>query len=74
LVTQTVLPSGVIATSAATEPTGIVAITWLVAAEIAETLLLLLFATYTSDPSGVTATPSGPLPTGITGPVGSRRA
>ena len=41
-----------------------VATTAFVAVSITDTVLLLMFATYTRAPSGVTATPMGPSPTG----------
>ena len=46
-------------------PTGMVAITVLVAVEITETVVLFTFETYTLDRSGVTATAKGEFPTGI---------
>ncbi len=71
LLTQTVFPSGVGATSAAVPPTLTVAVTALVARSMTVTSLVLLFAT-NSRPAAV-AIPSGPLPTGIGGPAPRER-
>ncbi len=72
LVTHTVLPSGVAATSAAILPTGIVATTGWSTVSMTVTLFVLLFAT-NSLAVRRDHLPSGPLPTGMAGPALSVR-
>jgi hypothetical protein len=57
----------VAATSAATPPTGMVAITALVVVSMTVTLFVLLLATNSFPPAMIM--PSGPPPTGMVGPA-----
>jgi hypothetical protein len=65
LVTYTKPLVGLIATPYGPPPTGIVAITVLVAGFITETVPESELATYTKPLAGLIATPNGALPTGI---------